>query len=100
MNELLMVVVGMAIVTYLPRLTPLVILRGKKLPPFLGTFLQFVPYAVLAALIFPGILSSTGETSTAAAGALAAFFLAWMRLNIMLVVMGGIAGAYLGTLLF
>ncbi len=100
MNELLLIVVGMALATYIPRLIPLLMLGDKKMPRFAGTFLQFVPYAVLGALIFPGILSSTGEISSSAAGAIAAVLLAWMRLNIMLVVLGGIGAAFFWVLVF
>lgn len=99
MNELLLIVIGMALATYLPRLIPLLILGDKKLPRFLGTFLQFVPYAVLGALVFPGILYSTGQISSAVAGAIAAFLLAWMRFNIMLVVLGGIGAAFVWALI-
>ncbi len=99
MNKLLLVVAAMALVTYLPRLIPLLLLGEQKLPPFISTFLQFVPYAVLAALIFPGVLSSTGDTASSVAGALASFILAWMRFNIMLVVLGGIGVALLASYL-
>ncbi len=95
MNELLFIVTGMALVTYIPRLIPLLILGDKKMPRFLGAFLQFVPYAVLGALIFPGILSSTGEISSSMAGAATAVLLAWKRLNIILVVLGGIGAAFI-----
>jgi len=61
MNNLTWVVVGMALVTYLPRMLPLVLLRDIRPPKFINTFLQFVPFAILGALTFPGILSSTGE---------------------------------------
>lgn len=97
MNKLLLVVIAMALVTYLPRLIPLLLLGNQKLPRFLSTFLQFVPYAVLAALIFPGVLSSTGDISSSAAGALASFVLSWLRFNIMLVVLGGIGVALLAS---
>ncbi len=100
MNELLLIVVGMALVTYIPRLVPLLMLGNKQMPQFLSTFLQFIPYAVLGALIFPGVLSSTGDTSSAIAGAAAAAVLALIRLNIMLVVLGGILGAFFWGVVF
>ncbi|NLO21908.1 MAG: AzlD domain-containing protein [Syntrophomonadaceae bacterium] len=99
MNKLILVVVAMALVTYIPRLIPLLLLGEHKLPPFLSTFLEFVPYAVLAALIFPGVLSSTGDMPSSAAGALACFILSWLRFNIMAVVLGGIGVALLASLL-
>ncbi|HWI51879.1 MAG TPA: AzlD domain-containing protein [Symbiobacteriaceae bacterium] len=42
---------GMALVTYLPRMAPLVILSRFQLPPLLLKWLSFVPVAVLSALL-------------------------------------------------
>ncbi len=95
MNNLIWVVAGMALVTYLPRMLPLVLLRDIKLPKFMNTFLQFVPYAILGALTFPGILSSTGEFASSAAGTIAALIFAVLRLNIVLVVLASIFAAFL-----
>lgn len=94
MNKLLLVVIGMALVTYLPRMLPMVLLSEIKLPPFWRSFLEFIPFAVLGALIFPSILSSTGNTPSAVAGTIIAVIIALLRLNLMLVVLGGIAGVY------
>lgn len=92
---LLLVVIGMGLVTYIPRMLPMVLLQDITLPPFLNRFLKFIPYAAIGALIFPGILSSTGSTASAVAGGLVSAALAYFRLNLVLVVLGGIAGTYL-----
>ncbi len=92
---LLLVVAGMALVTYIPRMLPMVLLRDIKLSPFLNRFLKFIPYAAIGALVFPGLLYSTGSTASALAGGLVSAILAFFRLNLMLVVLGGIAGVYL-----
>jgi len=42
---------GMALVTYLPRMAPLVILSRFELPPLLLRWLSFVPVSVLSALL-------------------------------------------------
>ena len=49
-------IVGMGIVTYVPRMLPATILSKRDIPDILVTFLQYVPVAVLSALLFPGIL--------------------------------------------
>ncbi|NLK73454.1 MAG: AzlD domain-containing protein, partial [Clostridiales bacterium] len=85
--------------TYIPRMLPLVLLRDIKLPPFLDRFLQFIPPAVLGALIFPGILTSTGNLASAIAGGIAALILALLNLNLTLVVIGGILSALLYQIL-
>lgn len=100
MNKLLFIVLGMALVTYLPRMTPMVLLKDIKLPGFIKTFLEFIPYAALGALIIPGIFSSTGDIKSALAGTLVSTVLAFFRLNTMFVVLGGILGVFLTQTLF
>ncbi|MEA4925081.1 MAG: AzlD domain-containing protein [Syntrophomonadaceae bacterium] len=99
MDALALLVVSMGLVTYLPRMLPLTFLNDMRLPRFVNSFLRFVPFAALGALIFPGILSSTGNVNSAVIGGVAAMLLALGRVNITLVVFGGILGAYLGGLL-
>lgn len=55
-TNILITLLGMALVTYLPRLIPAWLLRDKQLPPFLVAWLRFVPVAVLAALLLPSLL--------------------------------------------
>lgn len=49
-------IVGMALVTYLPRLLPMWLLSSKPLPAVVVTWLRYVPAAVLAAMLFPSLL--------------------------------------------
>lgn len=95
----LLLILGMAVVTYLPRLLPMLLLSTDKLPPFFKRFFDFIPYAVLTALIFPEILYSTNHPAAATVGALISFGLAYYRKNLFLVVVGGICGVFLCELL-
>lgn len=52
--------VGMALVTYLPRMLPLVILSRFRLPPAVLRWLGFVPVAVLSALLAKELLVAEG----------------------------------------
>lgn len=54
-------IVGMGIVTYLPRMMPATVLSRKKLPKLLIKFLSYIPAAVLSALFFPSVLLSGHE---------------------------------------
>ena len=63
----------MAIVTYLPRMLPLTLVRKRITNRFLQSFLYYVPYAVLAAMTFPEVLFSTSNLISALAGLAAAF---------------------------
>lgn len=57
---ILLTIIGMALVTYLPRLIPLLALSGKELPPSVIAWLRHVPPAVLAAMLLPIILMPDG----------------------------------------
>ena len=54
MSNILLLVLLMAAVTFIPRLIPLVFIRVDNVPKKLRTFLSYIPYAVLGALIIPG----------------------------------------------
>lgn len=51
---------GMGVVTYLPRLLPMLLLSGRRLSPWITQWLSFVPATVLAALLAPGLLCQDG----------------------------------------
>jgi branched-subunit amino acid transport protein len=57
----LLLILGMALVTYVSRLSPLLLLSSRQLNPHLMRWLEMVPPAVLAALLAPEILLRTGE---------------------------------------
>ena len=58
--DYLLLVLGMGIATYLPRWIPLMLLARRPLPPWLKQWLDFIPAAVLSALILPALVT-TGE---------------------------------------
>jgi len=64
-TTLLITFLGMALVTYLPRLLPAWLLRGRQLPPFLSAWLRYIPAAVLAALLIPSLLVENRELNLA-----------------------------------
>lgn len=98
MSSLLILVLLMGIVTYIPRAVPMVMLQKAKLPPRIKRFLEFVPYAVLASLIFPGILNAVNHMEAAVIGGITSVILAFMKLNLMIVVLGGILAVFITQL--
>ncbi|MFX3673925.1 MAG: AzlD domain-containing protein [Paenisporosarcina sp.] len=85
-------ILGMAIVTYIPRAFPLTFLEGRELPPLVSGVLRNIPFAVLGALIFPAILFvQEGNILFGVIGATAAFAIAFAGANVIVVVMGSIA---------
>ncbi|OMP67117.1 AzlD domain-containing protein [Domibacillus epiphyticus] len=88
--EMAMIVFGMAAVTYIPRMLPFLMFKGKELPAFWQGILRNVPYATLGALIFPGILTFHENLWFGIAGAGAAFLIAFTGANIIFTVIGSI----------
>jgi branched-subunit amino acid transport protein len=86
-NNFFIYVAVMAGVTYLIRMLPLAIFKKKIESNFIKSFLFYVPYAVLGAMTFPAILSSTGNMISAAAGLLVAVVLAFREKDLLTVAM-------------
>ena len=51
-----LVMVGMLVVTYLPRLLPVLLFSSRDLPPLVITWLRYIPAAVLAAMLLPSLV--------------------------------------------
>jgi len=54
--DYLLILLGMGVVTYLPRLLPLLFLTRRELPSWLVEWLELIPVAILAALLAPALL--------------------------------------------
>ena len=78
----------MAIVTYLIRVTPMVLIRKKIKNKWIKSFLYYVPYTVLSAMTFPAVLYSTSSFISAAAGSLVAIALAYTKRSLLTVAVG------------
>ncbi len=100
MENYYFLVLGMALVTFIPRIIPLIFLRDIKLSPNLQQFLNNIPYAVLGALILPGVFHSTGNIVYSAIGAGTAVLLAYLNLNLLIVVLGSIFSIFLFQMWF
>jgi len=50
---------GMGIVTYLPRMVPLLYLAHRQLPQGLVDWLSLIPVAILSALLAPSLFADT-----------------------------------------
>jgi|Go1ome_4_1110791.scaffolds.fasta_scaffold16592_1 branched-subunit amino acid transport protein len=81
----------MVLVTYLPRALPLVVLGDIKLSPFWERFFKCVPFTVMAALVFPGIFTSTGDPLSASAAVAVSAILAWKKCSPTVVVFAAVA---------
>ncbi len=70
MNNIYIYILVMAGVTYLIRMLPLVLFKKEITSPFIKSFLYYVPYACLAAMTFPAILTATSAGIISGAAAL------------------------------
>ena len=85
--------------TYLVRMLPLVLMKGKIRSRFLLSFLHYIPYAVLSVMTVPAIFSATGDLRTAAAGFAVAMILAWRGKSLLTVAAAACAAVLLAELL-
>ncbi|WP_067730716.1 AzlD domain-containing protein [Oceanobacillus damuensis] len=94
-----LIIIGMSLVTMLPRVIPAFIVEKMQFRPWLNRWLGAIPYAALGALIFPGILSvNPEEPHVGMIGGLVAIGLAFAGLNVVFVVIGAIMTVFLFSL--
>ena len=85
--------------TYLVRMLPLVLMKGRIRSRFLLSFLHYIPYAVLSVMTIPAIFSATGDVRAAAAGFVVAVILAWKGRSLLTVAAAACAAVLLTELL-
>ena len=78
-------IITMAVVTYLIRVIPLTLVRGEIKNKFLKNLLYYVPYACLTSMTFPAILYATNSIISALAGFVAAVVFALMNKSLLMV---------------
>ena len=61
-NLIFWTMVGMCVVTYLPRLLPTLFLSGRNLRPVIVSWLRLVPPAVLSAMLVPSLVVRDGKS--------------------------------------
>lgn len=91
----LTLILGMALVTYIPRLLPFFLLKGRINKDF-ERFLKIIPYTALGALIIPGVFTAVNGNLTAGlVGAGVAIITSWFYKNLVLTVLASIAATYI-----
>lgn len=106
----IMLILCMALVTYLPRALPLVLLSSRRLNPTIERWLSLIPPAVLAALLAPELLlhkDSSGAVSLFISpynimlmAAIPSFIVAWRTKSFFGTVIVGMGSVALGRYLF
>lgn len=86
----------MALVTYLPRIIPLIALKDRKINRNVKEFLYYIPYTSLSILIIRGIMTADSNMKIATmAGIGIAGIISYKKGNLVLSVLAGIVLAFL-----
>ena len=89
----------MALVTYLIRMAPLMLIRRKIENKFVRSFLYYIPYAVLAAMTVPAIFTATASVYSAIAGTIVGVILAYFERPLIVVASLSCCAVYITELL-
>lgn len=75
-----LVILGCALVTFIPRLIPAIFVNKLNFGPEIEKFLNLIPYTALAALICPGVLTVDSQLwYIGLIGAVVAAGLSWKK---------------------
>ncbi len=85
----------MALVTYIPRALPVLLVDKAKMNRRMELFLEYIPYAALGALVFPGILNVDAEHIPLAVIAAAIAFALSIKKENMILTIFVTTGAYI-----
>ncbi len=95
--NILYLITGMALVTFIIRYSMFAVAGHIEFPPWLINALRYVPPAILTALIVPAIPMPTGDkfsfsyTNAYLVGALVALSVGWFSKNLLLTILLGMA---------
>ena len=92
--------ITMALVTYLVRAVPLVLIKKKIENRFILSFLHYMPYAVLSAMTVPAVFFATNHIVTAAVGVAVALVLAYFKKGLLTVAIGASLGVFIAELIY
>lgn len=86
------IIIGMTLVTYIPRALPGVIIEHLNFSKKSEKFLKLIPYTAMAALIFPGVIFvDQSRPEIGIIGGLVAGILAWKKVPVIICVLTAIA---------
>lgn len=87
----ILIILGMALVTYIPRALPAVVIDRLNFTPKVEKFLRLIPYTAMAALIFPGIITvDASRPEIGLVGGAVAGVLAWLKCPVIVCVVAAI----------
>lgn len=93
-------IIGMGVITYAIRLSPVLLLERLELSPVVRQALKFVPVAVLSAIILPELIMPGGGVDVSLGNGrllagLLAIFVAWRTKNVLWTIVVGMVVLWL-----
>ena len=95
MHNIWLYILVMAGVTYLIRVLPLTLIRKEIKNRTIRSFLFYVPYACLAAMTFPAILTATASVISAVIGFVVALIAAYKEKSLLTVALMACAAVFI-----
>ncbi|NLM97742.1 MAG: AzlD domain-containing protein [Halanaerobiaceae bacterium] len=94
-SEYIIFLLGAVLVTYLPRVIPLIVLSRMEIPDTVVSWLRYIPAAILAALLAPELFMKNGVLELSLKNinllaAIPAFLVAVYKKNIFLTIITGV----------
>lgn len=94
-TDILLLILGMAVVTYIPRALPTVLIDKMNFGAKIEKFLQLIPYTAMSALICPGVFSvDNTRPEIGIIGGIVAGVLAWRKHPVMICVLVAIVADF------
>jgi branched-subunit amino acid transport protein len=95
-SEIFLIILGMALVTFIPRLMPPLMLSSRSLPPRVIEWLRFIPVSVLSAMLLPSLIMKQEGIcllwkNPFLVAAVPTFFIAWKTRGLLGAVIAGMA---------
>lgn len=94
-HNIWLAILVMALVTYLIRVTPLVLIRREIKNVTVRSFLYYVPYVTLSVMTFPAILFATASIWSALVALVVAVILSLLRCKLPLVAAAACAAVFI-----
>lgn len=89
--SIILLIIGMALVTYIPRALPAIVIERLNFNAKVEKFLRLIPYTAMAALIFPGIVFvDQSQPEIGVVGGVVAGILAWCKCPVIVCVVAAI----------
>lgn len=103
-SKYILMILGMTLVTYIPRMLPVTLLSKVKLPDTIVSILKYVGPAILASLLAPALFITDGSLNISLSNnyllaAIPTFFTAYFSRSIFTTVFLGMFYLYILTLI-